>query len=122
MTNKVKNVTFSLPVELIDKLKEFSEKNYIPSVSSAVREALQLYTKTIEKENYGHSTPVIGINIALTSNIKTLFLFHHDPESNDTQILEAYNQAVKYLESEQKHFPDNHLKLMIAYDSLVFDV
>jgi len=65
---------------------------------------------------------VIGINIALTSNIKTLFLFHHDPESNDTHILEAYNQAEKYLKSEQKHFPDNLLKIMIAYDTLVFDV
>ncbi|MHB1336097.1 MAG: ribbon-helix-helix domain-containing protein [Candidatus Humimicrobiaceae bacterium] len=48
---KLKNITFSLPVDLIDKLKEYSEKNYIPSVSSAVREALQLYSKTIEKEN-----------------------------------------------------------------------
>lgn len=51
MVTKLKNVTFSLPVDLIDKLKEYSEKNYIPSVSSAVREALQLYSKTIEKEN-----------------------------------------------------------------------
>ncbi len=48
---KLKNVTFSLPVDLIDKLKEYSDKNYVASVSSAVREALQLYSKTIEKEN-----------------------------------------------------------------------
>lgn len=51
MVTKLKNITFSLPVDLIDKLKEYSEKNYISSVSSAVREALQLYSKTIEKEN-----------------------------------------------------------------------
>ena len=51
MVTKLKNVTFSLPVDLINKLKEYSDKNYIPSVSSAVREALQLYSKTIEKEN-----------------------------------------------------------------------
>jgi Arc/MetJ-type ribon-helix-helix transcriptional regulator len=51
MTAKLKNITFSLPVDLIDKLKEYSEKKYISSVSSAVREALQLYSKTIEKEN-----------------------------------------------------------------------
>lgn len=51
MVTKLKNVTFSLPVDLVEKLKEYSEKNYIPSVSSAVREALQLYSKKIEKEN-----------------------------------------------------------------------
>jgi hypothetical protein len=38
-------------MDLVEKLREFSEKNYIPSVNSAVREALQLYSKTIEKEN-----------------------------------------------------------------------
>ena len=78
--------------------------------------------KTIERENYGHSTPVIGINIALTSNVKILFLFHHDPESNDSHILEAFEQARKYLESEKKHFPESSLKLMIAYDTLTYDV
>lgn len=51
MAAKLKNITFSLPVDLIDKLKEYSEKNYINSVSAAVREAITLYSKTIEKEN-----------------------------------------------------------------------
>ena len=78
--------------------------------------------KTIEKENYGHSTAVIGINIALHAAVKKLMLFHHDPESNDSQIFETFSNAKKYLESEQDNYPDNPLKLMIAYDNLVVDV
>ncbi|MFC1551278.1 MBL fold metallo-hydrolase [Candidatus Latescibacterota bacterium] len=78
--------------------------------------------KTIERENFGHSTPVIGINIALTSNVKNLFLFHHDPESNDKHVYDAYDQAGKFLESEKRHFPESTLKLMIAYDTLSFDL
>jgi ribonuclease BN (tRNA processing enzyme) len=78
--------------------------------------------KTIEKENFGHSTPVIGINIALNAKVKTLFLFHHDPESNDSQILEAFNDAGRYLEAEQPHFPGHYLKLIVAYDKLEYEV
>ncbi len=77
--------------------------------------------KTIEKENYGHSTGVIGINIALYSNVKTLILFHHDPESNDSQILEAFHNAEKYLELE-KNYSKNPLDLMIAYDTMVYEI
>jgi len=119
-----KSVVFATDGEYTNLNEEFEKYiNYYKNSDVLIFDAMYAtLEKTIEKENYGHSTPVIGINIALTSNIKTLFLFHHDPESNDTQIIEAYSQAVKYLKSEQKHFPDNHLKLMIAYDNFVFDV
>ena len=118
-----KSIVFATDGEYINLNEEFATyiefyRNADVLIFDAMYATLE---KTIEKENYGHSTPVIGINIALTSNIKTLFLFHHDPDSNDSQILEAFNHARNYLESEQKHFPDSRLQLRIAFDSLVFD-
>ena len=50
MASQVKNVTFSLPVDLIDKLKDYANHNYIPSVNAAVREALEEYSHRMEKE------------------------------------------------------------------------
>ncbi len=50
MGSKVKNATFSLPIELLDKIKEYANKNYIPSINSGVREALEEYVIKIEKE------------------------------------------------------------------------
>jgi hypothetical protein len=50
MTAANKNVTFSLPTELMDKLKVYVENDYIPSLAAGVKEALECYTKTIEKE------------------------------------------------------------------------
>jgi phosphoribosyl 1,2-cyclic phosphodiesterase len=78
--------------------------------------------KTIEKENFGHSTAVIGINIALDAGVKTLILFHHDPESNDVQILEAFNNAEKYLADKKKSFPRNLLNLLVSYDNLSYEL
>ena len=50
MGTYTKNVTFSLPIELIDKLRSFAKNHYIASVSAGVREALEEFTKDIEKE------------------------------------------------------------------------
>ncbi len=50
MSGKVKNITFSLPVELVEKFRDYAKNNYIPSVNSAVKEALEQYSTKIEKE------------------------------------------------------------------------
>lgn len=50
MVSKAKNVTFSLPLEVIEKLKEYAKNNYISSMNSGVKEAIEDYMKKIEKE------------------------------------------------------------------------
>jgi len=50
VVSKVKKVTFSLPVEIIEKYREYADKNYVPSVNAAVKEALEDYARKIEKE------------------------------------------------------------------------
>ncbi|MCD9022110.1 hypothetical protein [Cohnella silvisoli] len=48
--SKAKNVTFNLPPDLIDKYKVYVKHKYIPSVNAGVKEALEEYSKRIEKE------------------------------------------------------------------------
>jgi DNA replicative helicase MCM subunit Mcm2 (Cdc46/Mcm family) len=50
MTNKTKNVTFSLPIDLMEKYKNYAKSNYIVSVNAAVKEALEEYSLKIEKD------------------------------------------------------------------------
>lgn len=50
MSTRVKNVTFSLPTEIIEKFKEYAKNNYIPSLNAGVKEALEEYLKRMEKE------------------------------------------------------------------------
>jgi metal-responsive CopG/Arc/MetJ family transcriptional regulator len=50
MAKKLKNVTFSLPVELLDELKQYVEYDCIPSVNAGVREALEEYAVKLKKE------------------------------------------------------------------------
>ena len=50
MKKKLKNATFSLPVESIDNLRESVKEGYAKSLNSAVREVVELYTAKISKE------------------------------------------------------------------------
>ncbi|MEX2414622.1 MAG: hypothetical protein WD424_00645 [Paenibacillaceae bacterium] len=50
MSNKPKNVTFTLPVELIEKYRMYAKNNEITSVNAGVREALELYSVKVDKE------------------------------------------------------------------------
>jgi len=50
MATNLKNATFSLPVAMLEKLKEYAKNKDIPSLNAGVKEALEEYSKKIEKE------------------------------------------------------------------------
>lgn len=51
MVKKTKNYTFSLPLDLLDRLKEYASSGDVHSVNFAVREAIETYVVKIDKEN-----------------------------------------------------------------------
>ncbi len=50
MSSKPKNVTFTLPVELVEKYRTYAKNKDITSVNAGVREALELYAVKVDKE------------------------------------------------------------------------
>jgi predicted DNA-binding protein len=51
MSKVIKNYTFSLPIDLLNKLKYYSNEGQVPSVNAAVKEAIETYVKIIEKQH-----------------------------------------------------------------------
>jgi len=49
MRSRLKNITFSLPEDYIEKLREYSRKDIIPSMNAGIRDALENYFKMKEK-------------------------------------------------------------------------
>ncbi|MCE5223690.1 hypothetical protein LLG10_05800 [bacterium] len=49
MAKNSKNFTFSLPVELMDKVKTYSEIHESSSINSMVREAVEQYVVKLDK-------------------------------------------------------------------------
>ena len=52
MGSKQKNVTFSLPEEIIEKLRSYVEEDYIQSLNAGVREAIEQYTTKLDRMKF----------------------------------------------------------------------
>ena len=78
--------------------------------------------QSVEKEDYGHSTAIIGVDIALAAGAKTLVLFHHDPEGDDRQIVRAWERAIHHREMEKKRYPGVELEIVTAWDGMEMGV
>ncbi len=50
MNSRLKNITFSLPMEYIEKLRKYSKENIISSMNAGIRDALDDYFKKQEKK------------------------------------------------------------------------
>jgi phosphoribosyl 1,2-cyclic phosphodiesterase len=55
------------------------------------------YSETYEKRTWGHSSAVVGVELANQSNTKRLALFHHDPNTSEEQLDHLVNVARDYV-------------------------
>lgn len=80
---------------------------------------------TFAKANWGHSSNVIGVELAARAQAKRLALFHHEPTSSDTALEEFLHNTEKYFSiyhqesAEEKQYP---LEIMLAYDGLEIEL
>jgi phosphoribosyl 1,2-cyclic phosphodiesterase len=73
----------------------------------------------MEKEGWGHSSSLVGVDIALQANIKRLILFHHEPSYNDEKLQEIYDKTVRYYELIRG---DRNLEIIMAREGLVLEI
>lgn len=72
-----------------------------------------------DKEDWGHSSNVTGIEIAKRAGVKHLYLFHHDPMHDDERLDQVQIESRRYAEHYR---PDIPLEVTMAYDGLEVEV
>ncbi len=71
------------------------------------------------KEDWGHSSNIVGVDLCLQANVKHYCMFHHEPVYNDETLYTILQETKRY--EEIVH--ENHsLKISTAYDNLVIDI
>ena len=70
-------------------------------------------TEALDKPEWGHSSPLIGAELASRAGVRRLALFHHDPTSDDAAIYAGLRQAEVYLAKRA-----SHCQVMIANEGL----
>lgn len=61
--------------------------------------------ESVIKEDWGHSSALIGVDIARDAKVKQLILFHHDPTSSDQEIMAVLKKARDYIAHSGKSMP-----------------
>ncbi len=72
-----------------------------------------------QRVDFGHSSAMIGVDMARAAEVKRLLLFHHDPTYSDNELMEIHARAVAY----QNQNPMQHTcEVLIAYEGLTLDL
>lgn len=73
----------------------------------------------IKKINWGHSSTLIAVDVALSANVKKLILFHYDPIYNDDFIENSLRRAKEYLETING---TQNLEILLSYEGLTIEI
>jgi anti-anti-sigma factor len=67
------------------------------------------------KEDWGHSSNIVAVELAQLAQVKQLVLFHHEPAYDDARIERVYAETMRYEEISR----DGHkVEVISAYDGL----
>jgi phosphoribosyl 1,2-cyclic phosphodiesterase len=71
------------------------------------------------REDWGHSSNVVGVELCQLANVKHLVLFHHEPANNDERIAQIWRETLRYEEISRTGEP---LRISVAYDGLEIEL
>jgi anti-anti-sigma factor len=77
--------------------------NFYANADVLIFDAMFSVRESFIKEDWGHSSALIGADIARESNVKRLFLFHHDPATTDAEIMRVVKETREYLGADNEY-------------------
>ena len=86
MGSKQKNVTFSLPEDVVDKIRGYVEEKYIPSLNAGVKEALEEYTAKLDKLKFKKAMELASKDPLFIKDIENTMAVFEKP---DMEIIEG---------------------------------
>jgi len=71
------------------------------------------------KEDWGHSSNVVGVDLCQRASVKHYCMFHHEPVYDDATLHAVLQETIRYEEIMREGAP---LQVSTAYDGLVMHV
>ncbi len=100
--------------EILDETYEFID--HFRDADLLIFDAMYSLADQISvKEDWGHSSNIIAVELAQLSGVKHLAMFHHEPIYDDRMLDQILAETRRYAEIVQ---PDRKLDVTSAYDGL----
>ncbi|BBD08570.1 MBL fold metallo-hydrolase [Desulfovibrio ferrophilus] len=71
------------------------------------------------KKDWGHSSNIVGVELAKRAGVKRICLFHQEPTLDDASIESFQRDTARYA---QLFMPEAELEVLMAYDGLVVEL
>jgi anti-anti-sigma factor len=101
----------------LDNIDTLKYRNFYANADMLIFDSMFSVRESFVKEDWGHSSALIGADIASEANVKRLMLFHHDPTSTDAEIVEILRQTEEYIERQ-----GSSLEVIIAAEGMEIEL
>jgi len=79
--------------------KDYPYLDFIRNADLLIFDAPYTHRQSIgNREHWGHSSNVMGVELAARADVKKLAIFHHDPNATDDQVSEFFSHTRKFLQ------------------------
>lgn len=121
VTEGNKKFVFATDLEYKDTTPTAAEKytSFFSNADLLVFDAQYTFSEVIRKEDWGHSTSVVGIDLAVKAGVKRLALFHHDPDNDDAKLRSMLSQAQRY---QRINYPGASLEILLSYEGMELEL
>ena len=115
--NAIAIVATDAEYQSLDNIDTLKYRNFYANADVLVFDAMFSVRESFVKEDWGHSSALIGADMASEANVKRLLLFHHDPASSGGEIYRIRRETEEYLERQGKD-----LEVIVAKEGLSLDL
>ena len=81
-------------------------------------DAMYTLSDALDKEDWGHSSSLIGAEIAMAAKVKKLILFHHDPTNDDCVLQDILEKTIKFIKKNTEH----QCEVILAREGLTLEI
>ncbi len=78
--------------------------------------------ESLEKRAWGHSSAVVGVELAARANAKRLAMFHHDPSASDARLEHLLRVSRDYASHPPAPCQPNAVDVVLAREGLEIDL
>ncbi len=92
------SIVYATDAEYKD-LGEAHTQRYVEFMQDAdvlIFDSQYTFSDALQRPDWGHSSSLIGVDMALRANVKRMFLYHFDPTYSDDEVQEILDSTLSY--------------------------
>ena len=86
---------------------------FFSGADALIFDSMYTFSESVTKEGWGHSTSLVGVDLAVKTGVKRLVLFHHEPTYHDDKLREILEKTISYYHLVRDQ---GHLEILLAVE------